>query len=66
MNGLELIKLIKQMDDQIKVILMSAFELEENRLKEITIEKYLRKPMHITQLVEAVKKQLLETEVVAN
>lgn len=66
MNGLELTKLIKQMDDQIRVIVMSAFELGEDQLKEIKMDEYLRKPMHMTQLIETVKKQLLETEVVAN
>lgn len=66
MTGLELTKLVNQMDDQIKVIIVSAFELDNDQMKEIKINDHLRKPMHIAQLVEGVKKQLLETHVVAN
>ncbi len=60
MTGLELTKLVQQMDDQIKVIVMSAFDLDEDQLKEIKMNEYLRKPIHITQLLEGVKKQLAE------
>ena len=40
MNGLELTKTVLAIDDEIKVILMSAYDLEEDQLKEInTVHK---------------------------
>jgi DNA-binding NtrC family response regulator len=49
MNGLELAKLVQQMDKEIKIVVMSAFELD-NQLKEINKEDYLRKPSLLNRL----------------
>lgn len=60
MSGLELTKLVQQIDREIRILVMSAFELERDQLKEIQIDDYLRKPMHITQLIKAVNGQLVK------
>ena len=58
MNGLELTKIISYIDDKIKVMLMSAYELEKDQLKEINKDDYMKKPFHISKLIEIVKLQL--------
>ena len=63
MNGLELAKLVQQMDKEIKIVVMSAFELDKDQLKEINKEDYLRKPMHVSKLIESVKKLLIEPQI---
>ena len=59
MDGKEIIKLISQMDNDIKIMLMSAYDLDLNELLEIRREDYIRKPVHIAQLIEAVNKKLI-------
>jgi two-component system, cell cycle sensor histidine kinase and response regulator CckA len=61
MNGYELMKQVTKIDESIKVMLMSAFELEKDKLREINMNAYLRKPIHITQLIDAVKNIYKET-----
>ena len=61
MNGLELTKNVLAIDDEIKVILMSAYDLEEDQLKEINKNDYLRKPIHMNKLIDAVKKEVYGT-----
>jgi DNA-binding NtrC family response regulator len=63
MNGLELAKLVQQMDKEIKIVVMSAFELDKDELNEINKEDYLRKPMHVSKLIESVKKLLIEPQI---
>ena len=61
MNGYELMKEVTKIDESIKVMLMSAFELEKDNLREINMNDYLRKPVHISQLIDAVKNIYKET-----
>jgi DNA-binding NtrC family response regulator len=60
MNGYELVKQAKQIDKDAKVVLMSAFEIQEkefhNLLPDIKVDGFLQKPFHIQQLNEAVEK----------
>lgn len=63
MNGLELTKLVQQMDNEIKIAVMSAFELDKDQLKVINKEDYLRKPMHVSELINSVKKLLIEPQI---
>ena len=42
----------------IKVMLMSAYELEQDQLKEINKDDYMKKPVHMAKLIECVKLQL--------
>ena len=58
-NGYELIKRAKEIDKQVKVILMSAFEINVNEfhnlLPDIKIDALLQKPFHIQQLTEVIE-----------
>jgi DNA-binding NtrC family response regulator len=58
MSGIELVKQISEND--IKVILMTAFDVTGEELKEIKIEKFLNKPIYIKKLVDIVKMSLSE------
>ena len=59
-NGDELIKKAKEIDKQVKVILMSAFEINErefhNLLPDVKVDAFLQKPFHIQQLNDVVEK----------
>jgi len=56
MSGVEFIKKLKEIDSNIKVILMTAFEMEGNQLKEIQTDEFFNKPIRINELVQIVKK----------
>ena len=56
-DGLELIKQVAGIDNEIGIMLMSAYELEEDQLKEVNKDDYLRKPVHIGKLIEIVKSE---------
>jgi DNA-binding NtrC family response regulator len=57
MSGFELIKRINQINRKVKVLLMSAFEVTNlsSELKEVSLEKFLQKPIHINQLLSTVE-----------
>ena len=59
-NGYELIKKAKEIDKQVKIVLMSAFEINErefhNLLPDIKVDAFLQKPFHIQQLNDVMKK----------
>jgi two-component SAPR family response regulator len=61
MNGLELTKRITEIDNEISVVLMSAYELDQDQLKEINKDDYLKKPIPMSKLIETVKKELTQT-----
>jgi DNA-binding NtrC family response regulator len=60
MNGYEFVKHAKSIDSQVKVILMSAFEIQEkefhNMLSNIRVDGFLQKPFSIGQLNDMVEK----------
>ena len=60
MNGYELIKKAKEIHKQVKIVLMSAFEINDkefhNILPDIKVDAFLQKPFHIQQLNEVVEK----------
>lgn len=58
MSGIELVKNISEIDDKIKVILMTAFDVTGEELKEVKIEKFLNKPIYLKKLVDIVKMSL--------
>ena len=60
MNGLELIKKVDEIDNDIKVVLMSAYELQQDQLKEVKKDDYMKKPIHMAKLIETVKKELTQ------
>jgi DNA-binding NtrC family response regulator len=59
-NGYEFVRKVKEIDNQIKVILMSAFEINDkefhNLLPDIKVDAFLQKPFHIQQLNDIVEK----------
>lgn len=60
MSGIEFVKQISEIDNDIKVILMTAFDVRGEELKEIKIEKFLNKPIYSKKLVDIVKISLSE------
>jgi two-component SAPR family response regulator len=60
MNDYELVKKTKGIDKQVKVILMSAFEINEkkfhNMLPDIDVDSFLQKPFYIQQLNDIIDK----------
>jgi two-component SAPR family response regulator len=53
-----LVKNISEIDDNIKVILMTAFDVTGEELKEVKIAKFLNKPIYLKKLVDIVKMSL--------
>lgn len=56
MSGVEFITKIKEIDSDVNVILMTAFEIDGNQLKEINTDEFLNKPIRMNDLVSIVKK----------
>ena len=60
MNGYELIRKAKEIDKQIKIVLMSAFEIQEeefhNMLPDIKLDALLQKPFSIQDLSNVIQK----------
>jgi len=54
MNGYEFVKKAKHIDNQTKIILMSAFEINDeefhNMLSDIKIDAFLQKPFSMAKL----------------
>jgi DNA-binding response OmpR family regulator len=57
LNGFELAKRICNIDSEIGIMLMSAYELDHNQLKEVNKDDYLRKPIHMGNLIETIKRE---------
>ena len=60
MNGYEFVTRVKEIDPKVKVILMSAFEINEkefhNLLPDIKVDAFLQKPFSLQQLHDMVLK----------
>lgn len=60
MNGYELVKKVKKINSKVKVILMTAFEINDkefhNLLSDVKVDGFLRKPFSIQQLNNVVEK----------
>lgn len=56
MSGIEFIKKLREIDANIKVILMTAFEMERSKLREIDTDEFFNKPIAMNDLVQIVKK----------
>jgi DNA-binding response OmpR family regulator len=57
-SGLEIIRKVCQINQEIKVILISAFELDGDNLKGIKYEDFIKKPVHLRSLAETIDKIL--------
>ncbi|HJT48573.1 MAG TPA: response regulator [Nitrososphaeraceae archaeon] len=59
MNGYELLKKAKEIDKQVRVVLMSAFEIEgkefHNMLPDVMVDGFLQKPFSPQQLNDLVQ-----------
>ena len=55
-SGIEFIKKLREIDANIKVILMTAFEMERSQLREIDTDEFFNKPIATNNLVQIVKK----------
>ena len=58
MSGVEFIAKIKEIDSDVSVILMTAFEIEGSQLKEINTDEFFNKPIRMEELVRIVKKYI--------
>ena len=60
MNGYEFVKKAKEIDKQVKIVLMSAFEINEkefhNLLPDIKIDGFLQKPFSLQKLNDVIGK----------
>jgi two-component SAPR family response regulator len=60
MNDYEFVTRLKEIDPKVKVILMSAFEIQEkefhNLLPDIKVDAFLQKPFSLQQLHDIVLK----------
>ena len=63
MNGFDFIKSVRQIKSEVKVLLMTAFAVEEDpdftmRLKSHNIDGFLQKPFSVRQLSKTVKNHM--------
>lgn len=63
LNGLELLKKVKRLNDKVRTILMSAYNFEENELfqkymKEGVLDNTIEKPVTINRLCQRVRDEL--------
>lgn len=58
MSGVEFITKAREIDSDVNVILMTAFEMEGSQLKEINTDEFFNKPIRINDLVRVVKKYI--------
>lgn len=56
MSGVEFVSQIREIDSDVNVILMTAFEIEGNNLSEIKTDEFFNKPIGMNDLVRIVKK----------
>ena len=58
MSGLELTKRISEINRSIKIVLMSAFEIDGDDLTELGHETFIKKPIHMHVFAETIGKIL--------
>lgn len=56
MSGIEFIKKVKNMDNNIKIIFMTAFETDIDELRELSDVEPLKKPIGLETLVRLIKR----------
>ena len=66
MNGYEFVRKIKESNPKVKIMLMSAFEIQEkefhNILPDIKVDAFLQKPFSIQQLNNVVEKTRIHSD----
>jgi DNA-binding NtrC family response regulator len=55
-NGIDLIKKMKNINDNVTFVLMSAFDVSnyQEEMEEMELKTFMKKPMHIEQFIKAV------------
>lgn len=56
MSGIEFVKKVKNMDNNIKIIFMTAFETDIDELRELSDVEPLKKPIGLETLVRLIKR----------
>ncbi|HEX9318126.1 MAG TPA: response regulator [Nitrososphaeraceae archaeon] len=64
-DGFKLAQLVHQMNTKIKIICMSAFEMYDKELRETQMDEFVKKPIHITQLINVIRKHLVPEKIVS-
>jgi two-component SAPR family response regulator len=69
MNGYEFVKKAKEIDKDVKVVLMSAFEINDdgelhNVFTDVKIDGFLQKPFSMVKLNDIIEKISMSTECV--
>ena len=57
-SGIELIRRIRKINHDIKVIIISAFELNGEDLRNIRYDNFMEKPVHMQYLAQTIEKIL--------
>lgn len=57
-SGIELISRVSKINRDIKVIIISAFELNGDELKNIRYDNFMEKPVHMSYLVQTIERML--------
>ena len=57
-SGIELIRRIRKINHDIKVIIISAFELNGEDLRNIRYDNFMEKPVHMRYLAQTIEKIL--------
>lgn len=67
LNGMELLKKMKDTNKHVRTILMTAFEIEDSIFSDYTkreiINSFLQKPVRLTDLIEEVHTQIHTYEI---
>ena len=58
MSGKQIIKLVSEMDCNIGIIMISAFEFDHDELHEISKEDFIAKPIHIKHFIDVIKEKM--------
>jgi len=67
MNGVELLDKVREINPDVKRILVSAFEMNDDLFKDChTIDEFLSKPIIMSELIKVVKQTVKEIEVKQN
>ena len=59
-DGFRIMKLISDIDSNIRLLLISGYDLTEEQLKASNNVSYLKKPIKIAKLIETVEKELIQ------
>lgn len=65
-SGIELAKNIRKINPFIEVLLMSAFDCFESDMRDVELSTFLKKPIHMQQMIDTVKECMAKKERIIN